>query len=112
VASVACTANDMGPAGDWAGIEVACGTYPEPINIYYFRTISIIGVDQNCVFLRAATPGSIAWVQDHATATFMYVTFLCDNGGLAVASRQYTITDLAYITMDGCDVQVAASEDS
>jgi hypothetical protein len=89
------------PAGSWSAIQVACGIYPEPINIYYFRTIELIGADQTCVFLRAETAQSIAWVQDHATAIFGSLTFLCDNGGVAVASRQYTIIDIANVTMDG-----------
>jgi len=103
---------DRAPQGFFGWISIGCGTYPEPINIYYFRTFQLIGADRNCVFLRAMQPQTIAWVQDHATATFQEVTFWCDSSGVGVASRQFAIVDLDEAVYSGCDAQIAASEES
>lgn len=64
-----------------------------PVNIAHFLNIGINGDSNDWTRCKIVATGSNigAWVQDHATAGFQYVTF----EGRAVGARQYAIADVA-----------------
>jgi hypothetical protein len=105
------------PTGDSASIHVACGTYPEAINVFYYRLVSIIGAGP-CTELQAMADDkgnaqTVIWGQDHTTVILSNFAITSRwNDGACVAARQFAIVDLSDISFTGCREHIAAREQS
>lgn len=103
-------ANKAGGNPDVATVIVADGTYTAGANIIHYRFIAFQG---NCANLGAAvisTPNAVAfWVQDHAILSLKCLTINAP-GGIALASRQFSIGDYESIVFGAAHQHVSASE--
>jgi hypothetical protein len=107
----------ISPTGDRAGIQVACGIYPEAIDIFYYRLVVIDGAGP-CTELQARADDKgnapfVIWAQDHAIVIVSNLAITSHRAeGTCVGARQFAIVDLANITFAGCRVHITAREQS
>src|SRR5262245_730435 len=92
------------PLGAYAIVSIAPGIYDDPVNVYYYRIVSISGplgkngecLDRGAVTLSRSPAGSIIRVQDHSIVSVSCVTLSASPGttGISgIATRQFAIVD-------------------